>query len=316
MKRPVGFVATVVLLTIGSIACFSLALLLIIVYGFGSSQPNAPQIPLLAFVLPTAYFSALGFWAVTNAQGIWRTRSWARISLLAFAGLLAVMHAMSLAILSLAFNSLARDPSAQPIPISLRIVFYGACALPLAVAIWWLIYFTRPKTKKLFQRDTDFLDENRRPLSIFVIAWHLIAVAALSMYAVWEQWPAAFLGWLLAGWSATIINVIWGAVSFYVGIGLLRKKPQFHSLAVWYMWFTVVSYVAFFVLPGAEKRIVASWESIPIGELDSSVIEPLGPFIWMLYAVGLGSFFVALWYLHTRKERYLDACAMATHPGS
>jgi len=76
-----------------------------------------------------------GVLGLFTGVGLCGMKSWARISALTFSGLIVGLSA------SILLYQLARP--ATPYRTPLFVVFWELDSLPLAVAIWWLILFTR-----------------------------------------------------------------------------------------------------------------------------------------------------------------------------
>jgi hypothetical protein len=90
--------------------------------------------------------------------GVLRRRNWARITMLIWGGIMAVLSAISIPFIFLVFNTL---PSALPngaeagpfmgILKVFMVLFYG---IPLGIGIWWLVLFTRPRVAAAFAAPT------------------------------------------------------------------------------------------------------------------------------------------------------------------
>src|SRR5580704_12891516 len=116
------------------------------------SQPNPlaimPGLRAMMIVVLVVWF-ALAVWGAFSGVGLIRSRNWARISVLIWAGIAAPM--CGLIIVSMAFLPFPQTPHSVVTVTIIRVfmtIFYGA---PLAIAIWWLILFTRPKIVAQFK---------------------------------------------------------------------------------------------------------------------------------------------------------------------
>src|SRR5271170_1247884 len=86
--------------------------------------------------------------------GVLRRRNWARITMLIWGGIMAVLSAISIPFIFLVFNTLptALPNGAEAGPFMgflkvFMVLFYG---IPLGIGIWWLVLFTRPRVAAAF----------------------------------------------------------------------------------------------------------------------------------------------------------------------
>ena len=112
--------------------------------------PGAPPFPMMAVgIIMALVFSAFALWGVVTAIGILRRRAWARISIMLFAILLAIMGAGG-AIAAL----LIPIPQQEGVdPGLMTAVRFGLAAFYLllaAIGIWWLMLFNRKITRQYF----------------------------------------------------------------------------------------------------------------------------------------------------------------------
>src|SRR3984893_1513545 len=91
-----------------------------------------------------AFFSGLAVFGIFTGVGVLRLKNWARISALVWSGITAAICGFGLAFL--AFIPLP-IPASSPTPVSImtlvRVTTGLFYAVPLVIAIWWLILFNR-----------------------------------------------------------------------------------------------------------------------------------------------------------------------------
>lgn len=124
---------------------------------FTASQNRSAVPPELRPMLAVVYLFFLGVSVCQLIVGIQvlRRRNWARIAILVWAGLMAAFCVVIIAVMMFAFSLPLPQPTASkeigPILIFLKLVVVLFYSVPLAVGIWWLILFTRPRVVVAFQ---------------------------------------------------------------------------------------------------------------------------------------------------------------------
>jgi hypothetical protein len=183
--------------------------------------------------------------------------------------------------------------------------FYG---LLLAIGIWWLILFNRAAIKAQFYGGTVPVEPFPIPLSITTIAWLLLTTCIFFPFLVFTEWPATFLAWIVTGWAAKVLYLVYGVAGVAAGYGLLKRRVWAYWLTAGYLVLALANMVAFYGLPGAQARIDALDQFIaPQGiGVDTPRVTPLFGSLMGLLGVGL-----PLYFLLTRKRRYFAACKAA-----
>jgi len=181
-------------------------------------------------------------------------------------------------------------------------VFYGA---QLAIGIWWLVLFNRAAIKAQFHGGTVPVEPFPVPLSITVIAWLLLTSCIFFPFLVFTDWPATFLAWIVTGWAAKLLYLVYGVAGVAAGYGLLKRRPWAYWLTVGYFGFAALSALVFYAVPNAQSRLTElSRMMIPKGtNVDVPQITPAAGLLMGLLSVGL-----PLYFLLTRKRRYFEAC--------
>ncbi len=113
-------------------------------------RARVPGILPIMFVMMAAFF-AITVWGIFAGIGLLRFRNWARMSVLVWSGMTAPISLLIVVVFL--FMPLPMPPG-SPARVGaftrlFIVLFYGA---PLAIAIWWLILFTRTRIVTQFKR--------------------------------------------------------------------------------------------------------------------------------------------------------------------
>jgi len=151
-QTPVGVSASAIIAIVGGVFT-----ILVAIFNFNgplvadTTFPRRESLILLAFIL-----AALGLWGIVSGIGLMRRRNWARLCGLVFAGLLALWSLGAIWTVVLIISTPSQTDArtylgpAWPVIVSgLMIVFV---LLPLALSVWWLVYFNRREIKAHFVR--------------------------------------------------------------------------------------------------------------------------------------------------------------------
>jgi hypothetical protein len=199
-------------------------------------------------------FVVAGLWGVATAIGVSCRWRWARISTVIFAGLIAYGAATFAPVLAFLRtpvrpgNSLASEP---------RLLFFFAAVAVAAFGLWWIVLFSTDRSRNFFKIHTT---TDSISLGISVIGWYLIATGAFGFLALLplRRRPVTMhYGFVFAGWQAIVTNVLYSAISFYLGTSLLRRKRQGPQLAIYYGLFLLLDICVFLFRPDREARVNA-----------------------------------------------------------
>ena len=319
MKRSGGIIGSAIIATIGSF----FALLFGMVIGWAVLRLNpqalaqtgnipAPPSALMAILLIEAgVFLGLGVFGIISTIGLVRLKNWARISFLVFGGVLAVFSlfgALGMVVVILFAPPLAPPQAQMPpglmmIALAVSLVFE---LLLLAIGVWWLIYFSRRRTKELFLGEAGAAVPRQGPLSITVIAWVLIVTGSLTLVYVPFGVPAFVFSFVLKGWAARLVFSLFAIVCLAAGIGILRWRPQAHLLALGFYAFCLLNGLSFFIPGGMRRAIAAMQELVPQAPSQQAFLTP--SFLGASVFLGLLITCVPLYFLVTRRQSFLDAC--------
>jgi len=155
-------VVAVIFSSFGILGC-GLVMLSLLMISHLPDNPSAPAMPgatraMVAIIY--GFFLAVCIGELIVAINVFRRRNWARIVMLVWAGLMVAMSAFGMLAIWLVTNIATQSNPQVPNPGAfltfLRFflaLFYG---IPLAVGVWWLILFTRPRVVAAFQTPDAF----------------------------------------------------------------------------------------------------------------------------------------------------------------
>src|SRR5947209_919226 len=148
MTRPVGVTASAIVALLGStLALVFVPLSLASLFVEVPQTSQAPPPPAAALIGAAVMFALLGGIGIWTAVDLFRLRSWARTSILIFAGFLGV-GSLFTALMFMAVPMPA-NISADTLHYFRTTVLIGT-ALPILIAVWWLIQFNTASTKAAF----------------------------------------------------------------------------------------------------------------------------------------------------------------------
>ena len=250
MSRPVGITASAIVAILGSIFALLMAVMMVASLFIQTTQPHPPNSA--QFVIASAALfvatAGIGIW---TSVGLFRLRSWARTSILVFGGFLAACSAFSL-LITMAVP-IPRQYSAGTEHI-FRLVMAVMFGIPLAIGVWWLIQFNTQSTKAAFASPIAEAPP-RRPISITVIAWALIAGTASCLFLIPTRMPVFLFGAIFNGWIAGVIYALFAALSLYIGKGLLDLRERARVLAIGWFGFSLVHLSLVTLVPPLRQRM-------------------------------------------------------------
>jgi len=251
MSRPVGVTASAIVAILGSIFALLLAAVLVASPHIAPPQsqpPNSAQVVIAGAVM----FAALAGIGIWTSVGLFRLRSWARTSILVIAGFLAAGSIFSLVISMAVPMPPEITASTEHIVRRTMAAMFG---IPLAIAVWWLIQFNTPSTKAAFASPIAG-PASPRPLSITIIGWVSILGVASCLFAILTRTPAFLFGAIFNGWIAGIIYALFGALSLYIGKGLLDLRERARVLAIGWFGFGFVHLSLVTLVPSLRQRML------------------------------------------------------------
>jgi hypothetical protein len=237
---------------LGSISALLFVALAVASLFIETPQPkpaNSTQL-VVAVALMVVALASLGF---VTSIGLFRLQPWARTSILVFAGFVAVGSFFGLlGAMAMPIPPGFSADTARIFRLSVGLVF----GVPFAIAIWWLIQFNTQSTKAAFASPMAGA-ESTRPLSIMVIAWASLAGGASCVFAILTQAPVFLFGAILNGWIAGVIYAVFGALSLYIGKGLLELREEARILGIGWFGFSLIHSSLVILVPSLRGRMLA-----------------------------------------------------------
>jgi hypothetical protein len=263
-----------------------------------SQPPNSAQF----IIAGAAILAALAGFGIWTSVGLLRLRAWARTSILVFACFLAASCSFGLMV-----------TMAMPIPAQFTAgtarAFHGAMAavygIPLAIAAWWLIQFNTRSTKTAI---TSPIPEaaSPRPLSITVIAWASLFGGASCLIGMLGRLPAFFFGVLFTGWTAAAIYVLLGALSLYIGKGLLDLQERARLVAIGWYAFSLVHMGLVTLVPTLRQRTFELQRTFAQNQKTPIVFDQ-GVFTSVILAFSAIVAAAVIWFLIRNRTAFVRA---------
>ncbi|MFZ3243922.1 MAG: hypothetical protein WA185_02515 [Candidatus Acidiferrales bacterium] len=257
MKRSGDVTAAAIVLFFGSGVLVLFVLFGVLGVALTSSQLQLPPEARYGQFFGLVFYALSSAWGIATGVGILQLRPWARISMLIMSGVaifLSVFGALGLAMVPMIMRQTPDVPLA-----AMRVVIAVGVAMllvPIAIAIWWLILFTRkrviaefaargaagppadpqtaftapapPLASSVASTSPRMQLSYRRPVSITVIAVFLLAgAAAFPMFLFYPaSWRVTvFFGMILTGRAVLVVFATYSALGILLGTGLLLLKP-------------------------------------------------------------------------------------------
>jgi hypothetical protein len=307
MKRSISVTISAIVVLIGSVLSVGSGTLTAIVVLLLPSRPSLGPQPTGAALFGALVMVLPGAWGIATGIGLLLLKSWARISIIVFASLLALSVLGAPMMLLIPFPT---TPDMDGFLWSFRIGMAFFYLVLAAIGIWWLLLFTRPSVKLQFSGGVPVADEGGRPLSISIIAWLLLLGAVCLPFGLIARMPTILMGFLLTGWAAALAYASLLIVLLYLGIGLLRLKPVARTLTVYYSVFGIVNMALFYLRPGYEARMAALMQA------SSNLFNlPVPPMVFPglpLFVITTVVMAVQIYFLVTRKHAFDRTAAIAS----
>jgi hypothetical protein len=240
-------------------------------------------------------FSALAAIGIWTSVGLFRLRSWARTSILVFAGFTA---AGSLFCLLLTMTIPVPPTFTAGTEYIFRLIMAATFGIPLIVSVWWLIQFNTRATKAAFASPISEAD-SRRPLSITIIAFASLVGGAFGILGILTRMPAFLFGATFNGWTAGVIYAVFGALSLYIGKGLLELREEARILAIGWFVFSLVHAALVTLVPSLRHRLIESQAALT----QTQVLDQGAMMNWILAlaAIVAGT---AIWFLIRNRAAF------------
>lgn len=329
MRRPVPIHLTVVFL--GLVAALKLlAALGLVALGLISlNKPLPPtvHVPYSAAALVAMCFglallaAAAATWMIVTVVGLVRMRSWARYSVLVFAGLVTGFGSI-LTLSSVAMPLLTS--SAAPTPgvdfHAMRIVFFVSAAVYgffTVIGAVLLVYYNLARTRALFLLGGPVASGpphtstgKPRPTAVTVISWLYMISGAICLLYILLPYPTFLFGFVLRGLSAHLAYAVLGILTFAIGYGLFRLRNE-ARLAVFGMFILCPIQMAVVMTPWGMRQFRAYMDAFSLSMAGGQYATPNpfgSPGIVMFFStLGIAGYGVILWLLHRHRAAFTQA---------
>lgn len=333
MKRSGDVTAAAIILFCGS----GLMVLMAVVIIVGATvTPLPPEQRSMQFVIPVFYALAAA-WGIATGVGILQLRPWARISVFAMSAMTILSAVCGGIGLMLVPMVLRQEPNVPAEAIRV-VVFIGLIVLvvPLAIAIWWLVLFSRARVRVEFATRgaaavlsatpstaiaTGFAPKFAAapstpevPISIRVIALFILIAAPCALMslplALRGHLPTIIMGVLVTGWATPVYLIAAMIIQIGLSIALLVKRFRAIDGLIAYLLFAVVNGLSFLASPAQEAfvdaliRVQSSAQGMNpavLRRFTSSVMAVVMGVSVLLSAV-------MLYFLFTRRKAFRAAC--------
>ena len=254
-------------------------------------------------------------------------RNWARICISILGALKLIFWGlMSIAMIGLRNRMPGTSPATASVSSTFWIVMALIYGLLAMIGLWWVVYFNLKSVRRAFKgRDGESPAVEGSSahgysfwhVVVIVFAWFLLVGGLWMLAMAFVRVPFWFLGITFRGVAAASVELIYAGLSFYAGIGLLRRRRMAFRTAV---ALEIVSFISFCVglLPGATRQILAV--SVEINQRfglpsNPEFMESHSAFIRSIYGFSLALIFFWLYALfrcrHIFEGRALDSTAGA-----
>src|SRR5208282_6023821 len=225
------------------------------------TSEGAPGIPpgtLAAVEIFWLFGIAVSVFGLFAGIGVLRRRNWARITMLVWGGIMAVLSAVSIPVMLIVFHSLPsalpNGAEAEPFMGFLKVFMLFFYGIPLGIGIWWLVLFTRPRVSAAFTAPAEALAPHPPttmdvtgfplpaptpaasmapkpscPLPLAIVAGFLIFGAVCIVFFAIAPLPSDIpffvFGQAFGHGAGRIILLLFGLISGVTGVGIFKLKP-------------------------------------------------------------------------------------------
>jgi len=251
-------------------------------------------------IIMAVIFSAFALWGILTGIAIFRRRGWARISIMLFGILLAIMGAGG-AVASF-FIPVPEQEGVDPRIMST--VRFGMAAFYLvlaAIGIWWLALFNKQTTRKYFEGADPREVPGARPLSLSIIGWYLLLSSLMMAVSAVFKIPAFILGGVLTGWGALGVYSLFTVAQLYLGTGILHLQE--HARVGGIAYFVLVAINSLLTMVGFESKMEIMRRELP--KLFPAGMPQVQP-MWVFGLMGAALVVVPVWFLVRRRAAFRD----------
>lgn len=333
MKRSGDVTAAAIILFCGS-GLMVLMAVVIIVGATVTSLP--PEQRAVEFLMPI-FYALVAAWGIATGVGILQLRPWARISMIVMSGL-TIFFTVSGAVGLMAVPMVLRQEPNMPAGATRIIVFAGLIllAVPLAIAIWWLVLFTRARVRVEFATRgaavvssaipstaiaIDFAppfaaapSATEIPVSIRVIALIFLIFGGFTLlclpFAIRIRIPTVMLGILIQGQTAWAYGLVFVLAQIGLCIAVLKRRAWALDGLVAFTLLGVANSILFAISPSRKVLFdtIMQREKFPPGMDVSAMASFMNSVLPISMGIGVLLWAVVLYFLFTRRKAFRAAC--------
>lgn len=333
MKRSGDVTASAVILFCGSGLVILTALLMLLAFKTALLPPEQRAVE---WTMPI-FYALVAAWGIATGIGILQLRPWARISII-------VMSAMAIFVavcgglgLMLVPFLLKQTPDVPPAVIKVIVVVWiVALLIPLAIAIWWLVLFTRARVRLEFAtRGAAAVSSAIQgagiapdlaptfapapstpqiPTSVLVIAIVFLAGGGFALlglpFTIRSNMPNMFLGILIRGWTAWTYLTVFALLQIGLSIAVLKRGAWALDALIAFLLFTAANWTLFTISPSRKAFFdtIMRQQTFPPGVNADAMTSFMNTVLPISMAFGLLLVVVMLYFLFTRRKAYRAAC--------
>ena len=284
-----------------------------------------------------AFFFAVTIWGAFSGVGLIRLRNWARVSVLIWSGLTAPF--CILAIVFVAILPMPPTPNQAFMRVILplfAVIFYG---LPMVIAVWWLILFTRPKIVAQFKplvpagglgdpfgaipvtvaADGSVaspgygvpapLPGPSVPLPVIVLACFFLLSSLSVFFIFFIHMPAMVFGRAFTGLTGSVVYATWCLLYAIAGIGMLRRVSWAYSVAIAVQILGIVSGIITLLSPNFDNMMRNAMSSMRMAQPEMYQMPSMTHLRGFSF-IGLVFPLAILGILVYYRPRFLAVCAL------
>jgi len=333
MKRSGDVTASAIILFCGSGLMVLMAVGMIV---GAAVTPLPPEQRAVQYVVPI-FYGLEAAWGIATGVGILQLRPWARISMI-------VMSAMTIfftvcgALGMMAVPLLLQQTPGTP-PAAIRVVMFVGLiimAVPLAIAIWWLVLFTRARVRVEFATRgaaavpsaapgtavaTNFSpafaaapSAPEIPISVRVIAIMFLVFGGFALlsvpFAIRTRIPNVMMGILIQGRTAWVYGVVFALVQIGLCVAVLKRRAWALDGLIVVALLGVVNSVLFAISPSRKVLFdtIMQREKLPAG-VDANIMSSfMNSMLPISVGIGVLLWAVVLYFFFTRRRAFRAAC--------
>jgi len=250
----------------GIFGALSAVLALVAMLGIQRLPSNA-AVPVYAKTLSEiiwGFFFLAACFLIWSGVGVNRLRKWARISLLVFAGMMLFFGIIGIFVIFFVFllSPLPGPAGTKAVVLGALVLFYG---VPVAVAVWWMIFLTRPGVASQFEARAGVLPPRRVvrfskpgcPLPVSIVAWFLLStvLSVLIVPFLPFRLPVVFFGRMFVGPPAIALFLGQFLLIAAAAAGLLRLQRWSFPVTVGLQLLYIANGLVTFLSPSYESHL-------------------------------------------------------------